>query len=81
MTDPTNDEGMTEMMNGFMGRVRVEAERRDETDAVDRVLAAASFVLAAVLLTWPKDRKPWLASLLLKLGQAVWRRKAWWLPE
>lgn len=81
MSDPIPDEGMTEMMNGFMSRVRVEAERRSETDTVDRVLAAASFVLAAVLITWPKDRKPWLAALITKLGQVIWRRKAWWLPE
>jgi hypothetical protein len=78
---PTPDPDLTDMMRNFMAGVRREALKREERDMVDRVLAAASLAIAALLIAWPRDRQPpILVAAITKLGKEIWKRRSWWLP-
>ena len=81
MSEPTTDEDMTTMMREFMAHVRTEANKRDERELIDRILAAASLALAALVIAWPADKKlPKLFHGIAGLAKAMWKRRDWWLP-
>lgn len=73
-------DGLTEFLRAFMAAVRRHAAKDGADDPVDRVLAAATVGIAAVMLAWPNGRKvPKFASLVLSIGRQIWARRSWWI--
>lgn len=71
------------MVRQFMALVRSHASAPDgPSDPIDRVLAAATVGIAAVLLAWPQGRKaPKLIAVVVELAHHLWKRRSWWLPD
>lgn len=77
------DEGadnLTQMLRQFLAAVRKHAAKDGADDPVERILAAATIGIAAVMVAWPNGRKlPKFAALLVNIGRQVWARRSWWI--
>lgn len=85
MTAIETPEGLTHLVRQFMAICRKAAhdpESAAGTDPIDRILAAATVGIAAVLLAWPQGRKaPKLIAVAIDLLHHVWKRRSWWLSD
>lgn len=80
MTFEEGADSLTRMLREFMAAMRRHAAQDGPDDPVDRILAAATIAIAAIMLAWPNGRKlPRIATLLITLGRHIWSRRAWWI--
>ena len=55
-------------------------ESTPEANPRDRMLVAATLLVVAVVVAWPKDRPaPAPVAAAYRFGQDVWTRRGWWM--
>lgn len=81
MTPPVRSERLTAFFRAFRDQVVAMAREEGEDSAVDRALTAATLLVGAAVLVWPRSWKaPKALATLLGLAQQIWRRREWWVP-
>lgn len=82
MTPPQVNPALTELVQTFVAMVRkIVASDGPGPSSTDRILAAITMALGAVVLGWPKGRKlPLWLGRLVGIGHQVWLRRHWFVP-
>jgi hypothetical protein len=78
----SGDEELADIMNRFMNRLRAYMATGGPEDVLDKILAAATMLGAAVLILWsPKRKGGGVFGIVSAMVRQIWdRRKYWGLP-
>lgn len=75
--EAASDEDLTDLLQTFMGRLRLYLNAGGDEAVIDRILGAATVGAAALLILWPKDRSGGLIGITTRLVEAIWEKRKW----